>query len=106
MLQGINRKVPLYHQKPLRNQIYLTRKHPKRYCNEILRLLKDFDTVELFSSGAAIHTLCCVKMEIERLIYLPVNVPNLLIEISCSIKTYTIDQDKKLNGVVLEITKK
>eukprot|EP00835_Amoeboradix_gromovi_P000795 NODE_29_length_33183_cov_0.333666.p29 type:complete len:103 gc:universal NODE_29_length_33183_cov_0.333666:9906-9598(-) len=101
----MKRKDSLFHSIPSKNQIYVTRKNPQRYCTKVVQLLKTFEKVELFASGAAINTLCAIKMEIERQLYLPIEVPNLTTRVSCEIRTFTIQQKKILNGMQLTVIK-
>ena len=103
--EAMKRKEVLFHPIPKKNHIYVTRKHPHRYCKRVIMLLREYPAVELFASGAAINTLCCIKMEVERQLYLPIEVPNLITKISCELKTFTLQQSKTLNGMQLTIRK-
>ena len=101
----MKRKDLLFHPLPLKNHVYITRKHPSRYCKKVIDLLKEFDFVELYASGAAINTLCNIKIEIERQLYLPIDIPTLTTKIHCEVKTYSIMQDKVLNGMNITVRK-
>ena len=101
----MDRKKPIYHPIAKPYQIYITRKNPSRYCKRAIVCLKKYPEVELYATGAAINTLCQIKMEIEKMIYLPIEIPTLLCKIHCNIYTFTIQQDKMLNGMKLVLSR-
>ena len=99
----MQRRRPIVHAKPKKNEVFITCQHPSRYCKRVIDLLKQHESVRLYGSGAAIQTLCQIKMELERLLYLPVEVPGVISRLHVTLETYTIEKPRQMSGMALTV---